>query len=98
MQLPETAQVPKIDHMLKAARLVVEFERRREDMRRLHGAHYAERVKPFRQVLRGKATEESRPIVEVALALCKELDAKGHDPNLMFCASVEEYESPGEQL
>jgi hypothetical protein len=84
--------------LVRAARLVAELEQRREDMKRLHGAHYAERVKPFRQVLRGKALEESRPLVEVALELCKELDAKGHDPNLMFCALVEECESPEEQL
>jgi len=82
----------------KAARLIVDLFQRRRDMQRLLGPHYVERVRPFRQILRDKARGESRPIVEVALEICKKLDVRGHNPNLMFCALIDECESAEARL
>ena len=77
-------------HTEKSFELAAKLQSARNDLKSILGPRYTETVKPYREVLRGFATESGKALVDVALTLAKNMDAAGCDPSCVFAAFVDE--------
>ena len=76
--------------------LTMEMIERRDGLRQLLGAQYAEDVEIARAVLRGVAAEGGIGIAKAALQIGQRMAAAGVDPGIMIAALVDEAQERGE--
>ncbi len=77
----------------QALKLTADLIDRRNAMRRLLGDLYEEHVGLARKILVGHAAAAGLELADATLAIARKMDGANVDPNLIFCAFVEESES-----
>jgi hypothetical protein len=76
-----------------APELTADLIRRRDDMRLVLGLLYEEQVQPARALLvKFERKYPGKNIAQIALEMAQRVSAAGHNPNLIFCALVDECE------
>ena len=79
---------------IQAINLSAALIQRRDEMRTLLGARYATEVMAVRQMLCDLESKyPSHDLAAITLEWSKQVDASGHNPNLIFAAFVDECEA-----
>ena len=78
--------------MASPVKLAANMTQRRDDMRRLLGAHYKASSLAARSVIFAVALEDGIGIAEAGLKVAKRMSAAGVDPSIVIAAVVDECE------